>query len=196
MEWSYCDIRDLSQKEYDSIYQSLTPSRKEHIDRFLREDDRKRSLAGEYIIQKLLSDKFGITDASIERLPNGRPILNGANLFISISHCDDIVVCAVSEKETGIDTERIKPIKLSLIKRFCVTEEKEYILKNSPYSKTLPYCDDKETLDRFYEIWTAKEAYFKMLGTGIKDLKSVNVLNLKRTKFYINDYLMQIVSKE
>ena len=57
MEWSYCDIRDLSQKEYDSIYQSLTPSRKEHIDRFLREDDRKRSLAGEYIIQKLLEQR-------------------------------------------------------------------------------------------------------------------------------------------
>jgi 4'-phosphopantetheinyl transferase len=196
MEWSYCNIRDLSQNDYDSIYQSLTPSRKEHIDRFLREDDRKRSLAGELITKKLLSGKFGITNALIERLPNGRPVLNGANLFASISHCDDIVVCAVSEKEIGIDTERIKPIKLSLIKRFCVTEEKEYILRNVPYSETLSYCEDKEILNRFYEIWTAKEAYFKMLGTGIKDLKSVNVLNLKRTKFNINDYLIQIVFKE
>ena len=196
MEWLYCNIGDFSQYEYNSIYRSLTHSRKEHIDRFGREADRKRSLAGELLIKRLLQVKFGITSPLIERLPNGRPILSGEKLFISIAHCEDNVVCAVSEKPIGIDIERIKPIKLSLTKRFCVSEELDYIVGNTPYSETLPYCEDKEILNRFYEIWTAKEAYFKMLGTGITDLKSVNVLKLKRSVYSVSDYLVQIICEE
>ena len=39
---------------------------------------------------------------------NGKPCLKKGSPFFSISHCDNIVVCIISERNVGIDIEDIK----------------------------------------------------------------------------------------
>ena len=48
-------------------------------------------------------------------------------------------------------------------------------------------------MQRFFEIWTAKEAYFKKCGTGITNLKSVNSLTLSRQMHILGDYILHII---
>ncbi len=195
MKWLYANIADVSAEEYDRVYAGLSPSRKARVDRMKQPDDRKRSLAGEWLLQTLLKQAYGITDAVLETASNGRPMLVGADLFVSIAHCDDAVVCAVSETPVGIDIERIRPLDLKLARRVCVEEETVYLFGHTPIEADYRYTDDAALLTRFFEIWTAKEAYFKRCGTGITELKSVNILPLKRQIFHQDGYLIQIIAE-
>lgn len=190
MKWLIASVSDFQKSEYDYIYSHLSPSRKRRVDRYKREEDRTRSLLCEILLKKLLVC-FGEEKAVLEIAENGRPFLKNSRLFVSMSHCEEFGVCAVSEREIGIDIERIKPVNIALIDRVCTEEEREYVLPLS--YRNGGTVTDRDILERFYGIWTAKEAYFKRKGTGITDFKSVNVLTLKREVIVKEDYVIQII---
>lgn len=193
MKWLYGYITDFTDQEYEAAYHTLSPTRRERINSLKKPLDRKRSLAGELLMRRLLADEYGVNDGIIEVSPNGKPVVSTKGLFISIAHSSDMVVCAADDKGIGIDVEKIKPINISVAKKFCVAEELDYIVKDFDCNK-LGYCEQRDILCRFYEIWTAKEAYFKSLGTGITKLKSVNTLELTRNIFYKDNYIIQIIN--
>lgn len=179
MNWCIACITDFSEAEYAAAYAALSASRKAHIDTFRHEGARRQSLAGELLLRRLLRE-LGIT-AAIEQLPSGQPVLSDRSAFISIAHCEDSVVCAVSQMPVGIDIEKIKPVKPGMAERICTPEE-------------LGYVGNDDT--RFFEIWTAKEAWFKMRGTGITNFQAVNTLTLPRKIFRQDGYLIQLVYEE
>lgn len=190
MYWTLCDVSSVSNSALQHTYDTLTPSRKVHIDRLRRREDQVRSLAAEVLVQQLLQTHFHITDAALCRGDSGQPYLTGCDLFVSISHSDQKVACAVSQTPVGIDIEKIRPVDLNLCRHVCVEEEKQYVLGDLPQWPA-GLCRDTEILQRFFEVWTAKEAYFKKLGTGITDLKSVNILPMERHIPVLDDYILQ-----
>lgn len=179
MNWLICRTADFTQTEYDAVYDDLSDSRKAHIDTFRHALARQQSLAGELALRKLLR-QCAIADIPV-RLPSGQPALARGSAYVSISHCEDLVACALSREPIGIDAERIRPVKPGLIDRVCTPEEKDYV---------------QDSAERFFEVWTAKEACFKMLGTGITDFQSVNTLTLPRHLIREGDYCIQLVYKE
>ena len=191
MHWHYCDRADFTPEEYKKAYATLSPSRKSHIDRFQQPQDKERSLAAELLVQKLLKE-LGIPNGTLHRAENGQPFLEGCDLYVSISHCDRLVACAVSEAPVGIDIERIRHMDLKVSRHVCVPEEEAYLMGDLPLPQE-KLCHDPAVLRRFFEIWTAKEAYFKKQGTGITNLKSVNILPLERQMFIVEDYIIQII---
>ena len=188
MHWSCCQIADFSGESLQQLYAQLSPSRKEYIHRLRRTEDRTRSLAAELLVYRLLQEHYTITGAQLHRKSTGQPYLTGCDLYVSISHCDDRVACVLSRNPVGIDIERIHPITPSLCRRVCVDAELAYlqIQQEEDYR-------DPAVMHRFFEIWTAKEAYFKKHGTGITDLKSVNILPLQRHIHTFGDYILQIL---
>lgn len=189
MHWSYCNIKDFSRDALEQAYIQLSDSRKEHIDRLRRSEDKIRSLAAELLLQKLL-ERFGVTGAILHRDPTGKPYLSGCDLYVSISHCDQIVACAVSEEPVGIDVEQIRPVDLNICRHICTDEEKSYIGTDGTEGQL---CQDPDILLRFFTVWTAKEAYFKKRGTGITNPKSVNTLKQPRQMQMLGGYLLQII---
>ncbi|MBO7217691.1 MAG: 4'-phosphopantetheinyl transferase superfamily protein [Clostridia bacterium] len=179
MKWALGKISDYSDSEYEKIYANLSKSRKARVDRLKIEKDRKRSLLGELLIRKLLLEE-GIK-ADVLSDDNGKPYLSHPSYFISISHSGEMAAAIISKNNVGIDIEKIQDIDLRLIKRVCTDREAEYV-KNS---------DDPNL--SFLEIWTAKEAYFKKQGTGITNLKSVDVLGIEKERIIENGYIIQIV---
>lgn len=177
MHWSCRSIASFTAEELQNAYSQLSSSRKAHIDRLRPQEDKRRSLAAEILVQELLQS-LGITNAVLHRHLNGQPYLTGCDLCVSISHSHQMVACALSADPIGIDIERIKPLDFKICRHLCTEEEKAY-------------CG--EDLTRLFEIWTAKEAYFKKQGTGITDLKSVNTLPLPRQYHKIEDYLVCIM---
>lgn len=192
MHWCVRDLSSVSHQELEEAYASLSPSRKEHIDRLRKNEDKHRSLAAQLLVQQLLRDHYGIHTAQLHRKSNGQPYLTGCELYVSISHSGNKIACAVSEEPVGIDIERIHPTNLNICRHLCVPEEAQYILGDGIQEKTGVW-EDPEVLRRLFEIWTAKEACFKKAGTGITDLKSVNVLPLPRQIYQIEDYILQII---
>lgn len=195
MDWTCCELGRFSVSDLENAYSRLSPSRKAHIDRFRRVEDKNRSLAGELLVQQLLREHYGITDAQLHRSDSGQPYLTGCRLYVSISHCEEMVACAVSEAPVGIDIERIRPIDRKLCGKVCVPEEMHYVLGEGNMLARLRLGEirDPEILQRFFEVWTAKEAWFKKCGTGITDLKSVNVLPKPRQLQKIGEYILQVM---
>ena len=188
MHWSYCQTADFSDESLQQLYAQLSPSRREYMMRLRQAEDRTRSLAAELLVYRLLQERYAITGAQLHRKPNGQPYLTGCDLQVSISHCDDLVACVLSRNPVGIDMERIRPVTQGLCRRVCVDEELAYLQIAQEEDLQNP-----EVLRRFFEIWTAKEAYFKKQGTGITDLKSVNILPLRRQTYTFGDYILQIL---
>lgn len=192
MHWAYSKTENFSKTELQQLYLRLSPSRKARIDRLRREKDKLRSLAAELLVYRLLETHYGISSAQLHCKDNGQPYLSDCQLRVSISHCGEALACAVSDSPVGIDIERIRPMDLRICRHTCVPEELEYLLANKQIPE-LGECSDPDILRRFFEIWTAKEAYYKKCGTGITDLKGINILSLQRQVYTVDDYLIQLV---
>ena len=92
----------------------------------------------------------GCDDRDILITPQGKPTVEGC--FFSISHTDGVAVCAVSDKEVGIDIERPRKLTDAVINRAFTSREIEMA------------GDDK---DRYILLWTIKESVMKWFGLGL-----------------------------
>ncbi len=121
------------------------------------------SMLGEVIVRKRVADKFKINSANIElkHTEHGKPYIDlFPDFHFNISHSKEWVIVAFSNKEVGIDIEKIKPIKLTVAERFF--SHQEYMdLINKNESKQINY---------FFDLWTAKESFVKAIGSGIANV--------------------------
>ena len=179
MKWAIGRLSDYSEAEYEKAYENLSETRRRRIDRLKKDADRKRSLLGEILVKKLLIEE-GIK-AEILSEDNGKPYLSDSSFFVSISHSGEMAAAVISEKPVGIDIEKTRQIDLRILDRVCTEREADYVK-----------CD-KDSEIRFFEVWTAKEAYFKKQGTGITNFKSVEIFDLKREFITADGYFLQIV---
>ena len=137
-----------------------------------------------YLLNKLLL-KAGKTQTKIETDESGKPFINESGLYISISHSEEAVACALSEKPIGIDIEKIKPVSQKLIEYVCTQNEREYVL----LGKDNTYDQD----NRFFAVWTAKEAFFKKNNGKIKEIRSIDTLALKKQVYIQDGYFITIL---
>ena len=97
MHWICRNTADFTEEALQQAYACLSPTRKEHIDRLRKEEDRRRSLVAQLLVQQLLREHYDLSQAQLHRQDNGCPYLTGCDLYVSISHCDEMVACAVSD---------------------------------------------------------------------------------------------------
>jgi len=175
MRWYKYDIRDLTDAEYRKWHSLMSEEKRQKIDRFRFADDKKRTVAGEMLARIAIAKWCGVASEDIvfDKKDHGKPYAKDLTVEFNISHSADIVVCAVDDEPVGIDIEHIRPIDLIAARRICKDEELLYLFGRQPTEKDFTYTTDIETLTRFFEIWTAKEAYGKRIGTGLYDSKSL-----------------------
>ena len=90
----------------------------------------------------------------IIRTQNGKPFFKSIPLEFSISHSENIWVCAMGSCRVGIDIQIEKSAKtLEIAKRFFNKEESDFVTEYG--SKA------------FFQIWSMKEAFVKFIGKGI-----------------------------
>lgn len=155
------NLNCVSENELNQWFDAMSESRKEEVLNLKNESKRASKIIADYICRKAVSEFCSIPESEIifAKGEFGKPFAAGLDVHFSVSHSGDLVICAVSETEIGIDVEKIRNIRLDAAKRFACESELEYIADNT---------------QRFFEIWTLKEAYFKCIGTGLgSDIKNV-----------------------
>lgn len=173
MQYEIRNIRDFTKAQYEDMYRTAAPERRERTDRFRFADDRARCLCADHLARHMLAKTAGITPAEIS-FSLGHKDKPQANipLHFNLSHSGEYVLCAVAKTPIGVDIEQIKPFRAGMVNRFFNGVEAAYVWGDSPAPEgnvTAP-----EICRRFYRVWTAKEAYTKMTGTGIStDLKAI-----------------------
>ena len=190
MNWRYRRLEDFSREQYDAAYQQLSPVRRARIDRYRREEDKLRSLAGELLARELALEA-GICAPVVGQLGSGQPVLENTDLHISIAHSAGLVVCAIHTEPVGIDAEQLRPFRAGMLRHVCTEAETAYVLNGVPLPED--EITDAGMIDRFFEVWTGKEAFFKRAGTGITDLKSIDILSMPRQICRVDEYMIQIM---
>lgn len=156
------NINDVTEKELSHWFDCMSDSRKEEVRNIKNKSKYVSKIISDHICRKSVSEFCGIPENKIVFSKNeyGKPFANGTNAHFSVSHSGELVICAVSENEIGIDIEKKREIRPDISKRFATDSENEYIGNDT---------------DRLFEIWTLKEAYFKCTGTGLgADIKTVS----------------------
>ncbi len=173
MKWYKYDIRELTDAEYNKWYSLMSEDKQHRVDRFRFVDDKKRTVAGEMLARKAISEWCRVAPESITFgiKEHGKPYAKDLAVEFNISHSSDMVVCAVDDKPVGIDIEQIRPIDLTIAKRICTDEELLYLFGHTPTEQDFTYTTDTEILTRFFELWTAKEACGKCRGNGVENIK-------------------------
>ena len=141
------DIRHITEAEYAETGK-LFPDIQKKAENFPPED-RKRTLAGRYLLKKMIKEIYGRESFEISYNENGKPELDFC--FFSISHSENYAVCAVAETPVGIDIENTGRFKRREKYMFFTDNETRYV-------------NSQDSARRFCLIWTRKEAYIKALG--------------------------------
>ena len=141
---------------YARAYRLASPERREKTDRLRFGKDRNLSL-GAWLLLRYALRRAGFSDQPELRYgENEKPYLKSpAGVFFSLSHSGTLAVCALSERETGCDIERLGGMRLPLARRFFCPEEVAALEKSA------------DALD-FYRIWTCKESFLKATGLGLR----------------------------
>lgn len=116
---------------------------------------------------------------------NGKPLAD--NCYVSISHSGNMVAVCTGESPVGIDIEQIDRQRDTekIARRFFCGKELDFVL-GAP-------------AERFYEIWTKKEAYSKIGGKGVVEIAAkFDVLSLEGYEFeteIVGDYAISVCEK-
>jgi 4'-phosphopantetheinyl transferase len=125
--------------------------------RFVYAHGALREILGRYVRQPA-------EEVVISATPSGKPFLGGAGasagIRFNLAHSGDMALIAISlGVDVGIDIEKVNPdIDLDSIARRCFAPGERKSLES--VSPLLP-------VDRFFTIWTRKEAYLKGRGDGL-----------------------------
>lgn len=165
------NIADLSADEYKNAFYEMSEERQLKCLDYRFDEDKKRCIAADFLVRKILGDSLGKSAREIEIYTdeNGKPYVN-EKMHFNLSHSGNYVVAVVADKPIGIDIEKIKSVKSNMLDYFCSEKDKAYILgEEKSVSENIP----DSALIRFFEVWTFKEAFLKCTGEGISKRAAV-----------------------
>ena len=143
----------------------LSPDEHRRAERFVRDRDRVRFVAGRAFLRLLLGRCLGEDPRGLvfRYGPNGKPELEGPprGLAFNLAHSGARAVCAVAGgcDALGVDLEQVRPIgDAEGVARLALPRGEVARLASLP---------EPQRLRGFYEAWTRNEALLKALGLGL-----------------------------
>jgi len=193
--------------KFSDVMKLIDYKKRKRIKNYAREQDRVRGLVSDLLIRYIVMTKFKLRNKQLKFSKNkfGKPRLdNIPDFHYNISHSGEWIICAIHSKEIGIDIEKVKELEFTrLIKCFSVFE-RTFLGSKKP----------NDMMIDFFELWTLKESYIKILGTGLytplnsftiqNNVGSENIELLGRNnkklyffkKYYLDsDYIISICAK-
>ncbi len=93
----------------------------------------------------------------LERGEHGKPFFPALpRCCFNLSHSGDLAVCALDSAPVGVDIQRTRPARESLLREVCSPEEREWLRRRG---------DGPED---FALLWSMKEARCKYTGQGLR----------------------------
>ena len=150
------DMTQRSEQEVARMLPLVSEQRREQALRYTHTFGQYCCLKSYELLQQLLASTPYTLHSTPSFLYNehGAPYLEDGPYF-SISHCKQGIAVVVSDRPIGIDIEGLRRVDEALVRKTMNLEEQSQI--------TMSQNPEVE----FIRLWTRKEAYVKMLGTGI-----------------------------
>lgn len=195
MVWKSLDIRQFTNSDYLNAYENLDDTKRARVERTRQRKDRIRTVAADCLARQMLSEALGCAPEAVcfAYAENGKPFVPDSSYEFSVSHSNDMVVVAVHTGAVGIDIEHVREVSPRLAKKYFCEDENFYVFGHKPRDVDFESMTAADIRMRFFEVWTAKEAYLKSIGEGLSHLRTVNTTRLPFERHLIdNEYLVTI----
>ena len=137
----------------------------------------KKDRSINFLVGRYLLLKENIDIAKIYYNQNNKPLIKG--LYFNISHSFNYTILVISNKNIGVDIEKIREIDNKTLK---------YILKDK-------YDINKPNLHVLcLKEFTKKEAYIKLKGLSLKNIQD-DISNYSFKTFEHNNFIITICTK-
>ena len=165
---------DLPDSEVDRLAKVLSPDEVAKANRFRFARHQRRFIVARGILRQLLGNYLDIEpkDVQFEYGDRGKPLLKlnpTKPLQFNLSHSHEYALYGFTyDRLIGVDLEYLRemPDIVKIARRFFSPQEYELLARVSNQAR----------VKLFFQLWTAKEAYLKAIGTGISDsLADVNI---------------------
>ena len=157
MELQWYDIRELTEDAALAVMGMMDETRRRRVADIAGEDDRKRTIAGELLARQMLAARLGCPERDVPLSWDelGKPSVEREGVYVSVSHSGAWAVCVTADAPVGVDVEVVRSAQEKFMRRVCSQQEMACIRPG-----------DDGDCRRFWEIWTAKEALFKLTCKG------------------------------
>jgi len=142
----------------------LSAEERERAERFAFLRDRDQFIAVRGWLRRLLGAYLHRSPSDIRFAlgPQGKPHLDepGCDLQFNVSHSGDVGMLAFSrDRELGVDVERDeRSVDVADLARSCFSDVEQRAFESLPTHRRR---------ERFFQLWSAKEAYIKARGGGL-----------------------------
>ncbi|MFA5075288.1 MAG: 4'-phosphopantetheinyl transferase superfamily protein [Candidatus Babeliales bacterium] len=134
-----------------------------------------------FAAKKIIGDILGVfpEDVTFFYTKKGKPYLKDAGVEFNISHSKKNALIGISKHKIGVDIEFINRDEdiLKTMDYFLSQDEKNWILESNVWN-------------RFYQIWTLKEARLKCDGEGITISSFPNLIRNENAEWQYPGYHM------
>lgn len=178
----YGDQKSFTE-DLTSFFKYLSLEEQKRSKRFLKLSDERtyvisHALLNQKISEVLRTDFRNIKIRFFDR--DTKPFVENEKLDFNLSHSSEYFAFAISNRSNsfvGVDIEKIREnLEIEpIISNYFHKNEASYILSNK---------DQILHRQRFYRIWTRKEAFLKMLGIGLSE--NLSNLDLSATESEFN----------
>lgn len=156
--------------QFSKLFPTLYPVRREAVERLNNQKAKLASMATGLLLQDIVKNELDIEPENliICKGEQGKPyVKDRPEFYYNISHSVDVVAVAYGNAPVGIDIEHIRcrESDLKVAKRCFAPEEYTFITDERLASDLEGISHSVE--ERFFMVWTMKEAYLKYKGTGI-----------------------------
>ena len=192
----FLKINDLvSATEVEKMLTVISKEKLATIMKLKFQKDKKLKLYSEVIIRYLASQDLQVSNSCLHfnTTEFGKPYLKDYPEWqFNLSHTKNAILVGVSSHPIGVDIEFIDKKSqdfINIAKRFFLDSEFNYIIK----------CPHRQ-VERFFEVWTKKEAYLKYTSLGLtQSLSSFDVLSeevdQKLSCWQKDEYMMSVCSE-
>ncbi|TCL60107.1 4'-phosphopantetheinyl transferase [Kineothrix alysoides] len=187
------DIAALSDEAvYFTYFQKIDAVRQEKVRQCRNETDRKRSLLAGYLLQAGVADiQVQESGLQADAIPlsfaysfgeNGKPYFNNyPDIYFSLSHSGDYVICAISEEEVGADIQEHRKVKSGIAARFFSGEDKKTLEQAGA-------AGGMNSVEVFFRMWSIKEAHMKLTGKGMQQGMDTSVIHFAEERNAEREY--------
>jgi 4'-phosphopantetheinyl transferase len=145
----------------------LSADERARAERFHRPEDRTAFIITRGTVRELLGGYLSLPAAAVrlQYSQTGKPsLVENDGLYFNVSHSGSLALLALSARPVGIDVELIKPDFdwMDISGRFFSQEE----------ISELSGSEAGLRVQRFFSLWTRKEALLKATGAGVPGLEA------------------------
>jgi 4'-phosphopantetheinyl transferase len=153
------DIRHIAPRAevLSAELEAFFPERARKLRAHRNEAARLRGLASGLLLKTLLEER-GLPASVIVYGEFGKPSVKGdGGPCFSISHSGNYALLAADDSPVGIDIEKWTARNYAELARTAFHRDEAALVERNPSAKV------------FFDIWTLKESYIKMLGKGLAE---------------------------